>query len=107
MTPPLANSTTQLPDFKYKMVGGIPMLNTNPTPVNEEEVQLCSVKLRNISKAESQRSKRIGKTLLSIATIMAALFVYYDKKIPRYYRLVINIPFGFGVGMWLRGNAGI
>ena len=87
-----------------------------PTPISEEvkaqgfdkkEEEGAACSIRNISKKETARRYRISQFGLVMSILGCGFFVAKDKEIPRYYRLVMNIPFGLWIGLFLSAKAGI
>jgi hypothetical protein len=92
------------------------MLNSVPVPIApevaalgfdkvEEEAAVCD--LRNISRKEVKNRQRISNIGGLVSLLGVIFFIINDSKFPRYFRLVMNAPFGVWIGYLLSAQAGI
>ena len=109
-TPPLANASATPKDgetyvLKYGMV--VKADAAEKQAVDPEAEKVCSLSLRNMSKKEEARRRRLGNVGLALTLVGAAFFLAMRDRVPRHYRMVMGGPVGLWLAFWGSAETGI
>ena len=93
----------------HVMVNGlpVPIEESKRKQVDQEEVQVCKLSLRNISKEETKRRMALSKHGMWASLVLGAGLLAAGDRAPREARLAMILPLAQWIGFYLSSVQGI